>query len=337
MPGIVERDQSNKREDVTDMMITAKVNDTPYLAAIRKRREANNTQFEWPVDLPVEPRTTGVPDDQDASDFQDFSPDRTKLKGQLQIFERLPKVSRLANIVSDVAGVGKKKEFARNVAKAISACGLDIETRLLCHDDSAEETNPGTANETRGMSYWINSTAQTHLPVPTAYLTPSTNIFSGAALSTFTEALFIGLMQSKWDATHRKGTLRGFVGSAFKAHVDSWSLYVPDKTSNTTIRRMTGKDKVVSQIVDMLQTSYGDVTLELHPHLFYDGADAASTQTTIGAMFIDMEYVELAFNQRPTRNALPNLGGGPRAQIEAIAGQACTNPLAHTKVYPSGA
>ena len=154
MPGIIERTQSNQREDVSDMMITARVETTPFLASVPKRTEAQNTTFEWPIDLPVAPRTRGVEDDQDATDFQDFSPDRTKLRGRLQIFERLPKVSRLANMVPDIAGVGRKKEFAKQVSKAIAAVGLDIETRCLCSDDSAEETNPGTAYETRGASVY---------------------------------------------------------------------------------------------------------------------------------------------------------------------------------------
>lgn len=335
MPGIVERTQTNKREDISDLMIQARINETPFLAMVSKGDEARNTLFEWPIDQPIAPRTTGVPDDQDATAFQNMSPDRTKLKGRLQIFERLPKVSRLADKVSDVAGVGNRREFAKQVVKAISACALDIETRCMSTDDSADESVAG-AYETRGAAEWIKATAQTDLPVPAAYRTPAASIYSGT-LAAFTEESFKGLLQSRWNSTNRKGTLRAFVGSSFKSKVDTWSFFAPDVGSHTMVRRMNSdvSDRKVTQVVDFLNTSFGNVEMYLHAYLFYDGADAASAQTPLGALVLDMDYVNLAFNQRPTKNALPDLGGGPRAQIEAIAGLRVTNPRAHCKIVPS--
>lgn len=336
MPGIVETSQTNKREDISDMMIMARVDETPFLAMAKKGDEAQNTLFEWPIDQPMPPKTKGVKDAQDATNFQNYSPDRTKLKGRLQIFEELPSVSRLAEKVSNVAGVGRKKEFGKQVVKAIEAASLSIETRMLSADDSAEE-GASPAYETRGAAEWIKATAQTDLPVPATYRTPSGSIYSGT-LADFTENSFKALLKSRWDSIHRKGTLTAFCGSDFKSKVDTWSFYAPDVGSNTFVRSINSQatDRKVSQVVDFLNTSFGNVEMYLHPYLMYDGADAATTATPLGALVLDMEFVEIAFNQRPTKNPLPNLGGGPRAQIEAIAGLKITNPRAHCKIAPSG-
>lgn len=336
MPGIVETSQTNKREDISDMMILARVEETPFSAMVAKGDEANNTLTDWPIDLPLAPRTAGIPDDQDATAFQNMSPDRTKLRGRVQIFERLPKVSRLAQKVSNVAGVGKRQEFAKQVVKAIAACGLDMETRFLCDDDSADEATSG-AYETRGMGSWTQSTAQTDLPVPSAYLPQSGQIYS-STLANFGEAEFKSLLQERWEKVQRKGKLAVFCGPSFKSKVDTWSFYTPNVSSNTFIRTFNANlaDKKVTQVVDFLETSFGSAELYLHPHILYDGANAASTATPLGALVIDMQFVNVGYNQRPTKNDLPNLGGGLRAQIEAIAVLRNTNPQAHCKVAPSG-
>lgn len=337
MPGIVEVTQTNKREDISDMMIMGRTEETPFLAIAAKGAEAQNTTTEWPVDLPVAPRTAGVPDDQDATNFQNFSPDRTRIKGVVQIFERLPKVSRLANKVSNVAGVGKGQEFSKQVLKAMDAVALDMETRFLSGDDSDDEST-GTAYETRGMGSWTQSTAQSHLPVPANYRPDAGQIYGSDTLTNLEENDLKAMLQARWAKTRKKGTLRAFVGPDFKSKVDLWSYYAPTVSNNTFVRNVNNNvtDRRITQVVDYLNTSFGNVEMYLHPYILFDGADTESTATPLGALLIDMDAVEIGFNERPTKNPLPDLGSGPRAQISAIAVLRNKNPMAHCKVAPTG-
>lgn len=341
MPAVVERSQSLKREDISDLMIMAKADETPFFSMLSKGDEPNNTLFEYPIDMPATPKIKGVVDEQDAASFEDFTDKRAKLQARVQIFERKPMVSRLSDRVSNVAGVGKNKEFARSVAKAIVACKLGIEARFLSNDDSQED-NGSDGYETRGMGSWISSTAQTDLPVPEAYRTPAGNIYAADTLANFGEDDFRALLQSRWETIGSKGKLVAFCGPDFQSHVDSWSIYADTVANKTVVRSMNNDptERTITAMVNYLVTSFGEVELYPHRHLLcsVSGDDAVATANISdkGALIIDMDMVEARFTENPTKHTLENKGGGPRALIEAIGALACKNPLAHCKVAPTG-
>lgn len=341
MPSIVERNQSLKREDISNLMIMAKADETPFISMVRKGDEPENTLFEYPIDIPATPKIKGVVDEKDADMFENFAENRNRLQARVQIFERKPKVSRLANKVSNVAGVGKGKEFARSVAKAMVAAKLGMEARCLSNDDSnADDGNDGY--ETRGLGKWIQSTAQSDLPVPDAFRTPAGNIYTGATLANFSEDDFRAMLQSRWEAIGSKGKLVAFCGADFQSHIDDWSIYADTVANKTVIRSMNNEETkhTITSMVQMLVTSFGEV--ELYPHRWLlcsvSGEDAVATANLSdkGALILDMDMIEARFSQQPTKHELENKGGGPRAIIEAIMGLACKNPLAHCKVAPSG-
>lgn len=341
MPSLVERNQSLKREDISNLMIMAKADETPFISMVRKGDEPENTLFEYPIDIPATPKIKGVVDEKDADNFENFAENRNRLQARVQIFERKPKVSRLANKVSNVAGVGKGKEYSRAVAKAIVACKLGIEARCLSGDDSnADNGNDGY--ETRGLGSWIQSTAQTDLPVPEAFRTPSGNIYTGDTLANFGENDFRGLLQSRWEAIGSKGNLVAFCGADFQSHIDDWSIYADTVSNKTVVRNMNNEatKKTISSMVQMLVTSFGEV--ELYPHRWLlcsvsgDDAVATANLSDKGALILDMDMIEARFSQQPSKRDLQDSGGGPRGIIEAIMGLANKNPLAHCKVAPSG-
>jgi hypothetical protein len=338
MAALIERTQTNKREDISDALIMCKIDETPFTSMVKKGGEAQNTLTEWPVDVPVAPITVGVVDEQDVSAYENFSGSRTKLQGRVQIFERKPMVSRLAANISNVAGVGSKKEFARAIAKAMIAMKLDMEARFLSNDDSQAD-NGTVGYETRGAAAWISSSAQSDLPVPAAYRTAAAQIFSGAAMSTLTEDNFKAMLKARFDNTGKSGDLVGFVGSTLKAAIDTWSVYTPNLASNTVVRTVNGEatDRKLHNVVDFINTSFGNVELHLSRHQQYDGASAATVSTAKGALILDMDTWEVGFNEKPTRHDLPNNGGGPRALIESIAVLRCLNPMANCRITPNDA
>lgn len=341
MPAVVERSQSLKREDISDILIMASADETPFLSMVKKGPEPDNTLFSWPVDLPAKPKGKGVVDEKDVTTFENFSEDRTQLQGRVQIFERTPMVSRIADRVSNVAGVGKGKEFSRNLAKAGLAIKLDMETRFLSQDDSQAD-NGTVGYETRGAGKWIQSTAQSDLPVPEKYRTPAGNIYSGDSLANCGEDDVKAMLKSRWQSIGKKGKLVGFCAPDFQAAIDTWSIYA-DAVANKTVVRQFSNDPTeatITQMVNYIVTSFGEVELYPHRNLLYT-VDAAgelvedTVLTAKGALFLDMDFVEVRFNENPTKHTLENKGGGPRALIEAIGALCITNPRAHCKAAPN--
>ena len=156
MAGIVERDQSLKRESLADLMTIVDRKSCPFMSAVKKGAAPKNSFVEWPLDkhkdnlVRTATYTSGVSDnlpidgeDISASDFENYD-DRTKCSVYLQYARRVPKVSRLANMTSDIAGVGYKKEMANSIAKALVSAKRDIEATLCSSQETAQETSNST-------------------------------------------------------------------------------------------------------------------------------------------------------------------------------------------------
>ena len=125
MAGLVERSQSLKREDLADLLVEIDRAATPFTSMARKGSAPKNSLIEWGLDAYPAPRTTPVVDDADVSSYENLSSDRQKGQTYCQIFQRAPKVSRLANLTSDVSGVGFKQEMSRSIAKSLTMLKRD--------------------------------------------------------------------------------------------------------------------------------------------------------------------------------------------------------------------
>lgn len=177
MPSLTSRNQSGRREDLSDVIAVVDARSCEVSSMLPKGEEPTNPLMQWQADSYLSPNIVGIVEDKDRTEFENHAPRKT-LQGRIQIVERAPKVSRIAQQVSNVAGVGRKKEFAKSVAKAITVAKRDIECRILCDDDSQED-NGMVGYETRGMFTWVRATAQSDLPVPTEFLTPASSILTG--------------------------------------------------------------------------------------------------------------------------------------------------------------
>lgn len=304
-----------------------------------KGEEPTNPLMTWQADSYLEPSITGVVEDADRVDFENHSARKT-LQGRIQIVERAPKVSRVAQNVSNVAGVGRKKEFAKAVAKAITVAKRDIECRILCQDESQED-NGIVGFETRGLFSWISSTAQSDLPVPAEFLTPAASIISGSwAGGAVTEAAVREtVLGSIWDQTGVMGNFQMVVGRQLKAAITGWTIYQPNLASNTVIRTFQNEDtNVLRACVDRIEGDFGTIELRLSPWLRRDLDLSVTANNDIAqrsGLIFDVDMLEIRYNERPNFRAFEDQGGGPRGLVEAIWGLVVFNPKGMGKISPS--
>lgn len=336
MAGIVERDQSLKREDLSDLLTIVDRKSTPFSSEVKKGTAPRNSLLEWGVDkhkanlVQTATYTGGVSDnipidgaDTTSSDFENYD-DRAKCQVYVQYSRRFPKVSRLADMTSDVAGVGFKKEMANSIAKALVAHKRDIEATLCSSQDTNQETGGGSAEpyQTRGLGSWVSSVAQSNLPVPASFLTPASSIKDAGGASAAKEEDLRDILQSIYEQTGESDkTFFGLCGTAMKKTISEFTLFTP-RTNNLVMSNRDTDDNRLSAAVDIIESDFGTITLNLSSFLEQDARDGSGAyDATVGQetlYILNKPQFELAFAENTNVRELPDLGGGARSLIESV-------------------
>lgn len=319
MPATQEINQVGKREDLSDALVFTNASKTPFVTMVSKGSKPGNTLLEFPIDQYAEPNTDGVVDGADVSMFQDEQEDRALLYARIQKVRRAPKVTDLAQSVSVQAGTPNPIAAAK--AKALVELKFDIESVCLSDNESQEDAG-SVPYKTRGLGVWLQATAQTDLPVPAAYRTASGQIYS-SAIGSLTESLFRGLLQAKWQNTRNSGTLYAFCGSYVKNAITDYTRYEPTVSNYTNVRRFnSARPTTIETTVDIYKGDYDTVIFALDPFL----------PDNYRAYLLDLSGVSLRFTRAPGTKDLPDLGGGPRALVDAVFALIVNNPTAHIKI-----
>jgi hypothetical protein len=342
MAGLVERNQSGRREDLSNLIAVADAKTCPFVTMVRKGSRPTNVLFRWQVDDYASPKTDGEVDGKDVTNFENAAENRAELSNRLQLFRRTAQVSTLAEEVSDVAGVGSKREMARAKVKKLKEIKRDMEASFLS-DNPARADNGVLGNRTRGLGLWIHATAQGDAveDVPPEFRTPAASIESTATASV-TEAQLRAVLRSIFEQTGQRKRLVALVGTALKERVTSFNEYQPGVSATVAAIRTFNQDgasKAIHATVDFYNGDFAE--LELIPDLWLAYRDPTSGAVNSAAVrngrgyVIDPMDIELRLNKPASSRDLPDLGGGPRSLIEAIAGLQVGNPLNHGKFNPS--
>lgn len=349
-----------KREDLSDIIAVVDAKETILTSTLRKGKKPANAYVEWQVDSYPTTSTAGVVDGTDAfnvststgntttTGFEDYASTRKRIGTYIQTFRRTPRVSRLEEMVANVAGlnnpdpqgVAGNTEFARAKAKATIQVKRDVEATLLS-DNGCQVDNGTNAYLTRGLGKWISNTADSVAAqdssvlltadstaaagAATTYQVYDKNINSNQTMANFNEDCFRCLLQTRWSNTGRSGDLIGIVGSSVKNAISDFTRYMPNVgTTKASVRfyNTNVAEKKVSTSVDIYSGDYGTIELFL----------SAFVPNTSRGYIIDPEYAELRTHTAPYFQQLPDLGGGPRGIVETILALVVTNPLAHAKI-----
>jgi hypothetical protein len=334
----------------------------PFTSAVKKGSAPKNSLLEWPLDKHkqnlVAAATYGTGaiaggtvsadlpiDGDDVSTFENYD-DRAKACVYVQYLRRQPKVSRLANMTSDVAGVGWKKEMAESISKALVAHKRDIESTICSSQDTNAEAVSGGSSEpyqTRGIGAWIVTAnpSPVQCSIPTDFLTPAASKVTIAAAALYEETVR-GVLESIYNQTGEANkSFYGLCGTTVKKQLSELTLYVPASRTGNIIasNRDAGANKL-STAVDIIESDFGTISLHLSTFLDQDARDATPAfDATVGqkALYIlNMSNLELAFAENTNVRELPDQGGGPRSLIESVfALKSYSGGLDHGKIQLS--
>ena len=312
------------REDLADVISVIDQKNTPVTSRIKAGSDlTNGSVFSWQADSYNDPSFDGVLTNADVTTFDDPAKNRVLLSGRAQKFRRSIKVDDFAQNVDNIAGVGKKKEMARGVSRALIELKRDMESAFCSSNDSQEQSgiNP---YKTRGLGSWISSSAQTDLPVPESFRTPSASI-NTTATSSLTESDVAAVLQSVYEQTGTIDTMDLVTGPNLKKRFSEFTRYSSGSNTALSTRQYTASlnDRTVISTVDTYIGDFG--TINLVPTLF-NAKDAAAAVQSARGYLLNMDMLESRYGRRPRFQELEDQGGGPRGLVDAIAALVCWNP-----------
>ena len=328
MPATLITSQTGIRQDLSDLIAVVDAKSCPVVSTAKKGSEPINPTTQWQADafnsttLPA-----GVLSNTDiaAGDYIDNAANRAILSARVQKFREVPSVDDMAQSISEVAGVGKKKEMARAVTKSLEQIKRSMEAAFCSDQESAEQSgvNP---YKTRGLGAWIQNGAQTDLPVAAGYRTPTASINTTVTAS-LTETNVQDLLQSIYLQTGKVQTYSLIAGPALKRAFTNFTRTQFASTNvAAAIRTLNSnaEDKKFTNTVDIFEGDFG--TLELIPSLFLAAGGTSAVQLARGYV-LDMDMIELRYNRKPRFQELEDRGGGPRGIVDAICALCVKSPL----------
>jgi hypothetical protein len=334
------------RRDISDLVTVADMKSCPLYTALPKgsQNEANML-MEWPVDKNLEPTHAATADATDVTEFENALADYQQLRNYQQWYR--PKgwaVGKIAQIGQNMPGIKNKK--AKAVAKKMVQLKRMLEASVGS-DLSAAEWTGAVGGVSRGIGDYISATAQSVLPVPTAYLTRSGCIDTTASAS-LTETIIQNVLQARYEVAGEKKTLSNFCGPNHKKAYRSFTQGVSASTNSATTVRMFTQTAESRAIVNTIDTYVGDFgTLELIEDLWLAYYNSTTPTTTAAndatqlaiskarAYALDLERWDWVGSQAPQSQEFPDLGGGPRGSVDAIGGLRCLNPICEIKFAPT--
>jgi hypothetical protein len=269
---------------------------------------------------------------QDATTFSNQAANRARLYGRIQKMWRLPKVDDLAESVSDVAGIGRKREMARSVTRSLQELARDLES-VFCSDQDSTEQSGTTPFKTRGLGSWISNSAQSDsaTAVPAAYRTPAASITT-TATNSITDGTIQALLQSLYEQCGKNKSYTLLCGPTLKRRFTGFQQVQFGSTNTGATVRLFNQDAAdlsYTAKIDLFSGDFGD--LALTPSLFLAKDQVTASQLRRGYL-LDMDGVSIRYNRRPRYMPLDDAGGGPRGIVDTIAALQVDNPLVHGKI-----
>lgn len=317
---------SGLREDLSDVISVVDAKNTPFISTARKSGDITNANvYSFQADKYNEPSFDGVLSNADVTTFDDPSKNRALLSARAQKYRRTVLVDDMAQHASDVAGIGRKRLLADGIAKAMVEIKRDMESSF-CSGRESQAQAGSNPYRTRGLFKWIDGpTAQSDLPVPADYRTPTASI-NTSAVGSVTEADVQALLQSIYSQSGQMDEMVLLCGPSLKRQFTSFTRFSTGATSNALSIRtftQTADSKRIISAINFFEGDFG--SLRLVNSLFLR-KDSTTTAQEGSGLVLDMDKCEVRFARRPRMVELEDQGGGPRALIDAIASVTCLAP-----------
>ncbi len=304
------------REDLADVIYNISPIDTPFVSNIGKTT-AEQTYFEWQTDS-LSAASSGNALVEGADAGNDTSTPTSRVGNYTQISG---KVVQISGTLEAVRKAGRKSELAYQLAKRGNELKRDIEListgaqPAVAGSDTVARNTAGfeafvISNTVRGSGgadpTYSGGIGSNGLPI--GY--PNAGPTSGTAAA-ITEANFIATIQKQWTNGGKCDMV--LVDAPTKVAISAFNGIA------TRFRDVpAGQQAQIVGAADVYVSDFGEVTIV--PDRF---------KRTGTALFVDVEYVALAYLRAFRVNLLAKTGDSEKRQIICEWGLKVMNPLAH--------
>lgn len=325
---LLELNQVGKREMLLNLIARIDAKRTPVQSIAPKSKETlSNMLVEWQNDNFEDPaQEMAWPDGKDVESFSNASPDRGMVRTYAMKILDSAMVSDLAEEVSDVAGLAKG-ELAESVMKKLKRLSRAIEC-FMCSDLDTQEQAGDTPYRSRGLGSWINNSAQTTLPVPSAYRTPAASI-NATAVASLTEDDVNDVLQSMWEQSGETEDLQLVAGATLRRQFTSFGTRISAATTSAPVVRsyttaFTGKlDNVVTQY----NGDFGQVNIIPTHYNAHPAFDGSTTINPLRGYLFPTNALQMAVKRMPRVKKLEDRGGGERFLVDWVGAWWVKNAL----------
>lgn len=321
------------REDLLDVISVVDAKNTPISSSIAKVGPdiTNPGIYSYQADSYSAPVLDGVMSSADVSSYANEAANRVLLSARAQKVRRAFMTDDFAGQVADVAGVGKKREYARATAVALTELKRDIEAIISSDAESQEQSGPSTPYKTRGLGKWIQNGAQTDLAVPASQRTPTTSINTTATAS-LTESNLQAVLQSIYEQTGTTDRLVLIAGPTLKRTITNFTRFTVNSTANVFNLRQTSQSAESNKLTANVSLYEGDFsTVEIVSSLLLAAAASTDAEKFARGYVVNSDHLMLRYGRKPRHESLPNMGGGERGLVDAIVSLAVMTPKAMGK------
>jgi len=327
------KDVTTKKEDYSDLLALVDARALPFTSAVNKSSAATNPRFDWTADTYAAPKLAGVIDGQDVTSFSDEFANRGKLSNYVQIFERTPMVSTLTQDASDMPGAANPIQAA--TAKALVEIKRDMESVFLSSNDAQVDTG-SVPYLTCGLDLWISTTGPTVASCPSNQRPASAQVITTATASLDEVTDMQGILRAIFDAVGMVSEeYMLLAGSVLRARITEMTRTDTESSAAAVrVRTFSGPmdNQTITSTTTVFRGDFGSFTVTPSSWIGMSGTPLAPD--TDRGYLLDMSKVRLRYNQRPTVTPLPNLGGGERRLVRAIAGLQVDSPKGFGKFKP---
>ena len=326
MAGLFEINQSAKREDLLDVLTIVDQRATPFMSMCKRGTTPSNTLTDWVVDAYADVAHGGTVDGTDVSTYENHAEKRSLLHSYVQVFRKSAKVSRLAQDVSNVAGVNS--EIANAVAKKTVELKRNMESTFL--SDQEHQADDGAVPYLcRGLGTWILDTANIAsqsggFQVPSDYRPAAGQIITTAAAS-LSESDLQTLLQTTFDNTGMSGDYKLFAASVLRRAFTDFTRTISTAGYASRDFNFDGAGKKITNSTTIFEGDFG--TIEVVPSSWAGASADASTRDTDRGYMLDMDKVEIAMHKNPTVERFEDQGGGQRFMVESCCSLRVLNPI----------
>jgi hypothetical protein len=335
---LLEKNVVGKKTDWANYITLADEHETPMLRTLPKGPKPVNVVKHYQADTYVAPSSNAWPDGKDWDTFKTAGAQRKELTSRVQWFVETAAVSKLAEDVTDTAGI--EDELAHEIPKKMTEMARQMEC-AAASDQVSHADDGQVGHKFRGVGAWVNNspTVDADTAIDSTILAPSASISTATKANT-TEDVIKTILESQWNQTGSKGLKIGYVGSKLKKRFGEFQFYVPTSTSTQVTGRVTYRDESetsLGNVVDRYDSDWGPLDLHLTRWNAHENFGGSATKAQWRGYFLNPSRWSWAWNQKPTVYKPEFKGGSYKAAIDAILMLMCLNPIGEGKVDPSDA